>query len=89
MTAFLPAAPAKIDAGFEASKVFSLLDFGTVQGYDFHGPWEAQTNHQSAIRVPAGEPFNPDFTDESVVAAWPSRGAPRHKIALGCSLQLP
>ena len=40
LTAFLPAAPAKITAGFEAKKIFKYLDFGTVQGYDFHGSWE-------------------------------------------------
>src|SRR3954463_10671473 len=32
LTAFLPAAPAKIDAGFEARPIFRYLDFGTVQG---------------------------------------------------------
>jgi len=83
LTAFLPAAPAKIDAGFESSKIFRLLDFATVQGYDFHGPWEAMTNHQSAIRMPKGDPVKSDFTDESVVHAWTSRGAPESKIVLG------
>ena len=53
LTAFLPAAPAKIDAGFEARKIFKYLDFGTVQGYDFHGSWEPRTNQQSALCVPA------------------------------------
>src|SRR5919204_4813069 len=36
LTEFLPAAPAKIDAGFEVGKIFKSLDFGTVQGYDLH-----------------------------------------------------
>ena len=48
LTAFLPAAPAKIAAGFEGKKIFKYLDFATVQGYDFHGTWETVTNHQSA-----------------------------------------
>ena len=47
LTAFLPAAPAKIDAGFEVDEVFDDLDFATVQGYDFHGTWETTTNHQA------------------------------------------
>ena len=65
LSAFLPAAPAKIDAGFEARKIFRYLDFATVQGYDFHGTWESVTNHQSAMRVPAGAPVTPDFSIDS------------------------
>jgi len=83
LTAFLPAAPAKIDAGFEASKIFKYLDFGTVQGYDFHGSWESRTNQQSALRVPAGAPDNPDFSVENAINAWTGRGAPRRDLVLG------
>ncbi len=83
LTAFLPAAPAKIDAGFEAAKIFRYLDFGTLQGYDYHGTWEARTNQQSALRVPAGAPDNPDFSVENTVNAWLAGGAPRQKLVLG------
>jgi chitinase len=83
LSAFLPAAPAKLDAGFEAKKIFKYLDFGTVQGYDFHGSWELRTNQQSALRVPAGAPDNPDFSIENAINAWLSRGAPRDQLVLG------
>jgi chitinase len=83
LTAFLPAAPAKMDAGFEAGKIFKYLDFGTVQGYDFHGSWELRTNQQSALRVPAGAPDNPDFSIENAINAWISRGAPRGELVVG------
>ncbi|MFG1608443.1 glycoside hydrolase family 18 protein [Actinoplanes sp. NPDC049265] len=83
LTAFLPAAPAKIDAGFEAKKIFKFLDFGTVQGYDFHGSWEARANQQSALRVPAGAPDNPDFSITTTIDAWLDRGAPRGELVLG------
>src|SRR3954447_22104574 len=83
LSAFLPAAPAKIDAGFEAKKIFKSLDFGTVQGYDFHGSWEARTNQQSALRVPAGAPDNPDFSITTTIDAWLDRGAPRRELVLG------
>lgn len=83
LTAFLPAAPAKIDAGFEATKIFKYLDFGTVQGYDFHGPWETRANQQSALRVPPGAPDSPDFSIESTIDAWITRGAPRQELVLG------
>jgi chitinase len=83
LTAFLPAAPAKIDVGFEAGKFFRDLDFATVQGYDFHGTWESVTNHQSAIREPAGAPVKPDFSIDRAVRAWLQAGAPRDELVIG------
>lgn len=83
LTAFLPAAPAKIEAGFEVKKIFKYLDFGTVQGYDFHGSWELRANQQSALRVPAGAPDNPDFSADSTINAWIAGGAPRKELILG------
>ncbi len=83
LTAFLPAAPAKIDAGFEGDKIFKYLDFGTVQGYDFHGSWENRANQQSAITVPKGAPDNPDFSVEVAINAWIKAGAPRRELVLG------
>ena len=83
LTAFLPADPAKVAAGFEPGKIFRSLDFGTVQGYDFHGTWETTTNQQSAIRAPDRDPVHPDFTADRAVRAWTSRGAPPSQLVLG------
>jgi chitinase len=83
LSAFLPAAPAKIDAGFEADKIFKYLDFGTVQGYDYHGSWEAKTNQQSSLYVPKGAPDNPDFSADNAIRKWVSAGAPRRQLVLG------
>ncbi|MEV4754113.1 glycoside hydrolase family 18 protein [Micromonospora sp. NPDC049559] len=83
LTAFLPANPAAMDAGYEGRKIFKYLDFATVQGYDFHGGWDAVTNQQSALRVPAGAPDDPDFSVEVAVGGWLDRGAPRDKLVLG------
>ncbi|GIM98149.1 glycoside hydrolase family 18 protein [Paractinoplanes toevensis] len=83
LTAFLPASPAKIDAGFEGRKIFKYLDFGTVQGYDFHGSWELRANQQSSIFVPRGAPDNPDFSADNAVNAWVRAGAPRSELVLG------
>ncbi|MPZ28194.1 MAG: glycosyl hydrolase [Micromonosporaceae bacterium] len=83
LTAFLPANPATMDAGFEGGQVFRYLDFATVQGYDFHGAWELTTNHQSAVREPVGAPVTPDFTLERTVESWLDRGAPRDKLVVG------
>ena len=83
LTAFLPANPAAMDAGFEGKKIFKYLDFATVQGYDFHGTWETTTNHQSAIHEPADAPFKPDFTLDRTVQSWLDRGATRDKLVVG------
>jgi chitinase len=83
LTAFLPAAPANITAGFEAAKIFKYLDFGTVQGYDYHGSWENRTNQQSSIFVPKGAPDNPDFSIDNAINAWLAAGAKRDKLVLG------
>ncbi|SHG49448.1 glycoside hydrolase family 18 chitinase [Streptoalloteichus hindustanus] len=85
LTAFLPADPAKVEAGFEVPKIFDYLDFGTVQGYDLHGAWENTTNHQSAVKVPAGDPSPParKFSVEVAVQAYTSKGAPKDELVLG------
>ena len=83
LTAFLPANPAKIDAGFEVQKIFKYLDFATVQGYDMHGTWENLTNHQSALFEPAGQPVQPDFTVAGALNAWATRGAPKRELVMG------
>jgi chitinase len=83
LTAFLPASPAKIDAGYEVRKVFRYLDFATTQGYDYHGPWESVTNQQSALRVPSGDPSPDRFSTQIVVDALLARGASRDRIVMG------
>ncbi|HET6211549.1 MAG TPA: glycoside hydrolase family 18 protein [Micromonosporaceae bacterium] len=83
LSAFLPANPGAIDAGFEVNQIFTSLDFATLQGYDFHGPWETDTNQQSALREPAGDPVSPDFTLDRTVRSWIDRGAPRGQLVIG------
>jgi chitinase len=83
VTAFLPAAPAKIDAGFEVAKVFDDLDFATVQGYDFHGTWETRTNHQSQLFSPRRDPDPAGFSLDLAVDSYRARGAPAAKLVVG------
>ena len=83
LTAFLPAARAKIDAGFEVEDVFESLDFATVQGYDLHGTWESTTNHQSNLHTSSHDPSSPRFSVEDTVNAYLERGAPADKIVIG------
>ncbi len=83
LTAFLPADPEQIDAGFEVAKLRRYFDFVTVQGYDLHGTWELTTNHQSALFVPRGDPTPQGFSVDQTVRAYLSRGMPARKIVLG------
>ncbi|MFD3525404.1 glycoside hydrolase family 18 protein [Streptomyces sp. NPDC058653] len=78
LTAFVPTAPAKIDAGFEVSKIMRDFDFVNLQGYDFHGTWEATTAQQSALHA-APE----DFSVSQTVNDWLRRGAPARKLVVG------
>ena len=69
LTAFLPADPVQVDRGFEVSKVFCYLTFGTLQGYDYHGAWDPPTNQQSALTAPEGRPVGVEFSSEVTVNA--------------------
>ncbi|MFD9036113.1 glycoside hydrolase family 18 protein [Streptomyces sp. NPDC059567] len=77
LTAFVPTAPAKIDAGFEVRKIMRDLDFVNLQGYDFHGSWETTTAQQSALFA------KNDFSVDQTVNDWLRRGAPARKLVVG------
>ncbi|MFE5937636.1 glycoside hydrolase family 18 protein [Streptomyces sp. NPDC056470] len=78
LTAFVPTAPAKIDAGFEVPKIMRDFDFVNLQGYDFHGSWESTTAQQSALFAKSG-----DFSVDQTVNDWLRRGAPARKLVVG------
>ncbi|WP_245656139.1 glycoside hydrolase family 18 protein [Microtetraspora fusca] len=83
LTAFLPAATAKIDAGFEVAPVFRLLDFATVQGYDLHGSWELRTGHNGNLLTDRKDPNPVRYSVDQTVRDYVSRGAPKNKIVVG------
>ncbi|MFD0355521.1 glycoside hydrolase family 18 protein [Streptomyces sp. NPDC127110] len=77
LTAFVPAAPAKIDAGFDVRRIMRDLDFVTLQGYDFHVSGEKTTAQQSALYARG------DFSVDGTVESWLRRGAPARKLVVG------
>ncbi|TDD51340.1 glycoside hydrolase family 18 protein [Nonomuraea terrae] len=83
LTAFLPAAAAKIDAGYEVRRVFKQLDFATIQGYDLHGTWEPQTGHQSNLLTDRRDPNPVKYSVDQTVRDYLARGAPARKIVVG------
>ncbi|WP_031078410.1 glycoside hydrolase family 18 protein [Streptomyces sp. NRRL S-118] len=77
LSAFVPTAPAKIDAGFDVPRIMRDFDFVTLQGYDFHVSGERRTAQQSALRA------RDDFSVEQTVRDWLRRGAPARKLVVG------
>ncbi|MFD8013877.1 glycoside hydrolase family 18 protein [Streptomyces sp. NPDC058955] len=77
LSAYVPTAPAKIDAGFEVSKIMRDFDFVNLQGYDFHVSGEQTTAQQSALFA------KNDWSVEGTVKSWLRRGAPAHKLVVG------
>ncbi|MER6916544.1 glycosyl hydrolase family 18 protein [Streptomyces sp. NPDC000594] len=89
LTAFTPADPAKIQAGWDISRIFDYLDFANVQGYDFHGSgsddsWEPRrTGHQANLHRDAQDPYPFDFSVERAVQTYLDAGVPARKLTVG------
>lgn len=71
-------------SNIQLAQVAQQLDYYNIQGYDFHGDWESQTNHDSPPfddkqDSAFGENFYIDYTIESYL-----RGSvPPQKLVLG------
>ncbi|MFJ9457691.1 glycoside hydrolase family 18 protein [Kitasatospora sp. NPDC101447] len=81
LTAFLPADPEIMKAGWDAAEVMKLLDFGNIQGYDFHGAWEKTTNQQSALRSSTTDHLSVDASVEMWIEA--AGESARSKLTIG------
>ncbi|MBE1459298.1 chitinase [Nocardiopsis terrae] len=75
----LPGGAAHTEA-YEA-EVFDHVDFATVQGYDFAGPWSERTAHHSNLRVPA---YDEDANSvDQAVRRYLDLGADPGQIVMG------
>ncbi|MGW3343656.1 glycosyl hydrolase family 18 protein [Nonomuraea rubra] len=89
LTAFTPADPAKIAAGWDLPEVAKSLDIFNVQGYDFHGAgsdnsWEPnRTGHQGNLHLDPDSPYDPDFSVEKAVDVYLQAGVHPRKITIG------
>jgi chitinase len=84
LSAFLPAAPRTIDAGFEVADLTQSLDYATFQGYDLAGSWDlSATNHQSQLYSPKADPQRPRFSVDLTVQALLDRGAEPEWLVMG------
>ncbi|MER7129575.1 glycosyl hydrolase family 18 protein [Streptosporangium saharense] len=89
LTAFTPADPAKIEAGWDLAEVAKSMDIFNVQGYDFHGSgsdnsWEPnRAGHQANLYADNDDPYNFHFSVENAVNAYLQAGVNPRKIAIG------
>jgi chitinase len=83
LSAFLPADPAQAAKGIDTRTVFRNLDFATIQGYDLHGTWEPNTNHQGQLFSPRADPTPQRFSVELAINHYLKGGAPKHKVVMG------
>lgn len=89
LTAFTPADPAKIAAGWDLSQIFDSLDFANVQGYDFHGAgsdnsWEPnRTGHQANLNNDTDDPYTFHFSVDSAVQVYLNAGVNPRKLTIG------
>ncbi|SHG95556.1 glycosyl hydrolase family 18 protein [Streptoalloteichus hindustanus] len=89
ITAFTPADPAKIAAGWELGRIAQSMDIFNVQGYDFHGSgsdnsWEPKrTGHQGNLYADKDDPYPFHFSVENAVNEYLRAGVPPRKITVG------
>ncbi|GAA3200279.1 glycosyl hydrolase family 18 protein [Actinocorallia longicatena] len=85
LTFFMPANPHEIEVGLEVDKIHQYLDYGNVQGYDFHGRWETTTNHHDNLYDVAGDPNPADkqYSIDKVIKAYKAKGFPAQKLTVG------
>lgn len=80
LTASLPSAEELMEGGVEP-EVFDHLDYATVQGFDFTGPWTDVTGHHSQIRTPDSAPDEPSM--DAAVQRYLDHGLPEEKLLVG------
>jgi len=62
------------------------LDYINVMTYDFHGTWDARTNHHSALFASPNDPSTGDvafYNSDDAIQGFLDRGVPASKLHLG------
>lgn len=91
LTAFTPADPAKIAAGWDigSNGVFRYMDFANVQGYDFHGAgsdnsWEPnRTGHQANLNRDTQDPYSFEFSVNKAIQTYLDAGVNPRQLTIG------
>jgi chitinase len=89
LTAFAPADPVKLAAGWDLTQLASILDYFDVQGYDFHGAgsdnsWEPDiTGNSSQLYQPPSDPHPNDFTVDGAIQMYLKAGVDSRLVNMG------
>lgn len=77
----------KIDTGYDVPGLHPYFDFITIMTYDYHGPWENKTGHNSPL-LPAEHEIGKDRLLNMFwsMQYWYSHGVPKQKMNLGLAL---
>ncbi|MEV4746917.1 glycosyl hydrolase family 18 protein [Streptosporangium sp. NPDC049248] len=89
LTAFTPADPAKVAAGWDLPEIAKSLDIFNIQGYDFHGAgsdnsWEPnRAGHQGNLYTDTEDPYPFKFSVENAVDVYLRAGVNPRKLTIG------
>jgi chitinase len=87
LTAALPAGNVHSDASWELADVARVCDWINLMTYDFHGPWDAQTNFNSPFLMDPADPTppaqRPVWNVVGTVAYYLAHGVPRSRLTIG------
>jgi chitinase len=83
LSAFLPANPSMIEAGFDVPRIFRYLDFADIQGYDFHVATEPLTNFQSNLYSDPADPTGGQYSVNEAIQQYLERGVPSRQLVVG------
>jgi len=89
LTAFGPAGPQNLDAGWDLPGLMTSFDMVNVQGYDFHGAgsdnsWEPNlTGHQSNLYTDVNDPYSFHFSCDAAIQYYLDAGVNPRQLTLG------
>ncbi|KRG82995.1 chitinase [Stenotrophomonas daejeonensis] len=70
----------------DPAQYHQYLDYINVMTYDFHGAWDPQTNHHSALFASPSDPSTGDqryYNSNDAIQAFLDRGVPAQKVNIG------
>jgi chitinase len=71
----------------DLAKAAQAVDFITIDGYNYAGSWDTQTNHASSLFDDKQDPaFGQDLDINDTVNAYLKAGVPPHKYTMGVPL---
>jgi GH18 family chitinase/predicted carbohydrate-binding protein with CBM5 and CBM33 domain len=81
LTCYAPASNGNI-GWWDLAVLKNYFDFFNVQGYDLHGTWDNQTNHQSALYPNPSGPAD-GLTISEILGVYEAAGVPRSQVLVG------